>query len=184
MIVEEIVFKVENDFRFEKTNKFLYLGLYMNGSFPTNLHTLWDQGLIVTRLQRNFTSNNSLYYDHIYEIMNNQTVIDDDDDNNIDQWIKENINYVCSIIYFDESNAKMNASMNFTLREVYYQKSIEIIEQRLAQGGRRLGVLLNQIFQNRSNKTSNGNNKLCFSTIILIVLLSLEAVLSTVTGTI
>jgi hypothetical protein len=116
--------------------------------------------------------------------MNNQTVIDDDDDNNIDQWIKENINYVCSIIYFDESNAKMNASMNFTLREVYYQKSIEIIEQRLAQGGRRLGVLLNQIFQNRSNKTSNGNNKLCFSTIILIVLLSLEAVLSTVTGTI
>jgi hypothetical protein len=96
--------------------------------------------------------------------MQNQTVIDDD--NNIEQWIKENINYVCSEIYFDESNTTMNASRTFTLGNIYYQKSIPIIEQRLAQGGRRLGSLLNQIVKNRS--PSNGKDKLCSGTITLI----------------
>ena len=140
----------------------------MNEKNRTNLHTLWDQGLILTRIQKDFQSNNSLYYDYIYEIMHNQTAIDND--NNIEQWIEENIHYVCSVIYFDESNATMNSSTNFRLGEPYYNKSITIIEQRLAQNGRRLGALLNQIVENRLNKFSNGNNKLSFNTIVVIIM--------------
>jgi hypothetical protein len=148
----------------DKKKRFLYLGIYMNRSSLTNLHSLWDQDLITTRVRGDFQSNNTRYYEHIYELMQNQTVIDDD--NNIEQWIKENINYVCSEIYFDESNTTMNASRTFTLGNIYYQKSIPIIEQRLAQGGRRLGSLLNQIVKNRS--PSNGKDKLCSGTITLI----------------
>ena len=146
----------------------------MNEASLTNIHVLWDQSLIETRVQRNFYSNNSLYYDHIYKIMHNQTATDND--NKIEQWIEESIHYVCSVIYLDESNTIMNASRNFTLGEDYYNKAIPIIEQRLAQNGRRLGALLNQIAEYRLNNPSNGNNKLSFNTMIVIIMLSFEVV--------
>jgi hypothetical protein len=91
----------------------------MNRTAQTNLHSLWDQGLITIRLQRDFQSNISLYYDYIYELMNNQSLIDNKDDD-IEQWIKENIHFVCSQIYLDEQNVTMNSSVNFTLGEIYY----------------------------------------------------------------
>jgi len=71
----------------------------------------------------------------------------------------------------------MNSSVNFTLGEIYYQRSIPIIEQRLVQGGRRLGALLNFISKNRSQKPSHNKEKLCSGTIALIVILSVECVL-------
>ena len=49
----------------------------------------------------------------------------------------------------------MNASVNFTLGEIYYERSIHIIEQRLAQAGRRLGMLLNQLAKTRVQKPYN-----------------------------
>jgi hypothetical protein len=41
----------------------------MNGTSQTNLHALWDSGLMTLRLQRDFQSNVSLYYDYLYELM-------------------------------------------------------------------------------------------------------------------
>ncbi|CAF0886502.1 unnamed protein product [Adineta steineri] len=155
-------------------------GHYMNGTYLTNLHSLWDSGLLTTRLHRDFHSNASLYYDHIYKLMIN--LPSEDNDNNIEQWIDDNIKIVCEHIYFDENNITMNATANFTLGEVYYNRSISIIEQRLARGGRRLGVLLNQLAKTRPQKSSDQKNKLSSSTIALIVILVVEGILAIAVG--
>ncbi len=152
----------------------------MNGTFLTNLHSLWDQGIISVRVKRDFQSNTTLYYQHIDDLMRNQTFFDHD--YQINDWVTENMDLVCKQIYFDESNAIMNTSVNFTLGEIYYQKSIPVIEQRLAQGGRRLGILLNQIAKNRRAKPSDNPNKFCPGTIALIAVLAGELVIAIVVG--
>jgi hypothetical protein len=76
----------------------------------------------------------------------------------------------------------MNASTNFNLGEAYYQRSISVIEQRLAQGGRRLGALLNRLAKKRPEKPSAKKEKLCTGTIVLIAVLAAEGVLAIVVG--
>jgi hypothetical protein len=105
-----------------------------------------------------------------------------ENDNDVVQWINEDINLVCSQIYFDENNATMNSSVNFTLGEIYYQRSIPVIEQRLARGGRRLGVLLNLITKNHREKSPDKKEKLCSGTIALIAVLCAELVIGIIIG--
>jgi hypothetical protein len=154
-------------------NSFFFIGHFMKKQ--TNLHSLWDTGLITHRLE-DFHSDVSLYYEHIAQVMHDQTLVDND--NNIEQWIKENIEFVCSQIYVDENNATMNASVDFTLGDLYYQRSIPVIEQRLAHGGRRLGALLNLLAKKRPHK----KEKLCSGTIALIAVLGAECILAIVAG--
>jgi hypothetical protein len=149
----------------------------MGGKQDIKLHALWDSGIITVRLHRDFHSNTSLYYDHIHQLMLNQSVLDND--NTIDHWINENIDFVCKLIYIDENNAIMNSSVNFTLGEIYYEKSFPVIEQRLAQGGRRLGVILNELAKKRPKKPSD---KLCAGTIALIAVLVVESILAIIIG--
>ena len=153
----------------------------MNGSSLTNLHAIWDEHIINTRLNRDFQGDSSLYYIHIHRLMQNQSIPPDDDD--ISQWIKENFHYLCTEMYLDESNNTMNASANFILGEIYYRKSIVIIEQRLAHAGRRLGRLLNTIMKNRLPPPSTTRKaKLCSGTIALIIILSVEVILAIIIG--
>jgi hypothetical protein len=152
-------------------------GFFMKSAYLTNLHSLWDSGLITVRLGRNFSNNGSLYYDYIHDLMVKLPTIDQDDQ--IPRWIHESMNYVCEQIYFDENNSTMNVSTNFTLGEIYYQRSIPIVEQRLAQGGRRLGILLNRIANNRSKPPKE---KLCTGTIVLIAVLAAEGLLALIIG--
>ncbi|CAF3313316.1 unnamed protein product [Rotaria socialis] len=155
------------------------VGTFMNETSRTNLHFLWDVGLIEVRLEKDFQQNTSLYYDYIYQLMINQTSQIDD---NLEPLNEQNINLICSQIYFDENNVTMNASTNFTLGEIYYQRNIPIVEQRLVDGGRRLGALLNRLAKTRSQQPSDKKPKLCSGTIALIVILCLEGVLAIIGG--
>ena len=154
----------------------------MNGSYLTNLHSLWDSGMITTRLRRDFQSNSTLYYEYIHKLMLEQTP--QADDSTIDDWVKDNVNTVCTQIYFDENNHTMNASSNFTLGEAYYKRSISIIERRLAQGGRRLGIMLNRLANKRPTKPADEDKKLCTSTIVLSAVLAAVCVVGIVGGVI
>lgn len=147
----------------------------MGGSHLTNLHSLWDSGMITVRLHRDFHSDPTLYYEYIRKLMLEQTPQDDDDI--IEAWVKDNVNIVCTQIYLDENNHIMNASTNFTLGEVYYNRSISIIERRLAQGGRRLGVILNKLANKRPTNPADKDKKLCTSTIVLSAVLGAVCVL-------
>jgi hypothetical protein len=160
-------------------------GRFMNMS-NQNLHTLWDSGLIDYRIKKDFFSDQNLYYEYIHQLMMNQSQTSNDND--IEQWIKENLEFVCQEIYFDEKNETMNSSMRFDLDEMYYRRSYPIIEQRLAQGGRRLGALLNRLGQNpprtstqnppeTSTQTQSGTStqyQLYFSISLLIAALSVQ----------
>lgn len=115
----------------------------MNNTLLTNLHSLWDSGLIHTRLTKSFESNVTAYYEYIYELMLNQTPVSND--NEFDQWIRESLMRVCKQIYLDENNMTINTLTNFTLGNIYYERNIKIIEQRLAQGGHRLATLLTRL---------------------------------------
>jgi hypothetical protein len=138
-----------------------------------NLHTLWDSTIINLRIQRDFYSNSNLYYEYIYQLMIRQS--QKDNDNDILQWINEGINFVCQQVYIDDDNNTMNASIKFDLGEDYYKRSFPIIDQRLADGGRRLGALLNRLGQNRPIASSK--DKLYLRTYILIGVLWIQFIL-------
>ena len=148
-------------------------GKLFNSTSLTNLHTMWDTTLITKRIRDDFGGNASFFYEYIYEIMQKSTSTENDDQ--IEQWIKENIRLVCNQIYENEDNGRMNTSTNFTLGEKYYNRSIPIIEQRLADGGRRLGALLKRLAQ-KSPKAPE-KEKLSSGMIALIVIVSLESAL-------
>ena len=147
-------------------------GKFMNQAKSTNLHSMWDVDLLDIRLHRNFSSNVSIFYEHIRELM--LKIQPSDDHDKIDSWIKENIQYVCNGIYIDENNVTMNSSYNFILGDVYYNRHIDTVEQRLALGGYRLGELLNRL---TNNQPKAPKEKLSASTIALIAVLSVNALL-------
>ena len=155
---------------------------YMNSSYITSLHSIWDSAMILTRIRRDFQGNNSLYYEHIFDLMLNQT--SNENDTKISQWVDENLSFVCSQIYLDEQNSTMNVSVNYTLGDIYYNRSIPIIEQRLALGGRRLRLLFQEIYQNRQTQPTphSQDDKLCSGTIALIVVLSIEFFIAIIIG--
>ena len=106
--------------------------------------------------------------------MFNQSLLINETDNDFKKWIEESVNYVCKQVYFDENNRKMNVSFNFTLGEEYFNRNWPLIDQRLAQAGRRLGSLLNQLTNHRSStKLSPGIQALiitlCIESVIVIL---------------
>ncbi|CAF3691694.1 unnamed protein product [Rotaria sp. Silwood1] len=146
---------------------------FMNTS--TNLHSLWDTGILIYRLRNTFQSNISSYYDYLYLKMLNQTLETNYD--NFPLWINESLNIVCKQIYFDEMNMTMNSTSKFNLSNVYYERSWPVIEKRLIQAGSRLGALLNQILTKHTESTTTPTtNETCqsspFSILILISLVS------------
>jgi hypothetical protein len=190
VISEQIKFEVSESFHWRKTKyrrlyilsfPFLFFsisGRFMNASGQTNLHTLWDTGIITYRMRADFHSDPDLYYEYIYQLMIRQMVTPNDND--IKQWIQESLNIVCEHVYFDEKNETMNTSIRFTLKDVYYRSSYAIIEQRLAQGGRRLGALLNRLAENPPKRSTR--HSLCLSTYILIAVLAAELILGICLG--
>jgi hypothetical protein len=121
-------------------------GYFLNGTNLTNLHTIWDVEIINARIDRHFQSNVNLYYNYLKSLM-----IINGTSNDYKSWINESINYVCGQVYLDDNNIKLNVSLNFTLGENYFNRNWPIIDQRLAQGGHRLAVLLNRLVEHRSS---------------------------------
>ena len=169
----------------------------MNNSRETNLHSLWDTGLIQARLARDFKSNLTMYFEYLYDRMLNET--SSVNDGGFREWIDESIRWVCEQVYLDEKNITMNASNSFQLGNIYYTRNIPVIEKRIIQGGRRLGNLLNMLATNRTTPSlsstttttkttitttftstkslSTPSERLHWSTIALIVILSIEVVI-------
>jgi hypothetical protein len=143
---------------------------FLNNSVQTNLHSLWDSGIIDTRIKRDFYSNQNLYYEYIYDQMLHYLPLTTYDYDN-QQWINENMDFVCQQIYFDDNNYQMNSSMTFNLSEIYYKRNYPIIEQRLIQGGYRLGVLLNRLALTPTIETTTSVNTNIFIIVLFVLFL-------------
>jgi hypothetical protein len=83
--------------------------------------------------------------------MFNQSLLINETQNDFQKWIEESANYVCTQVYFDENNRTINVSFNFTLGEEYFNRNWPLVDQRLAQAGHRLGLLLNELTKHRSS---------------------------------
>jgi hypothetical protein len=112
----------------------------------------------------------NLYYDYLKSLVMNET------SNDYKSWIDESIKYVCEQIYLDDNNIKLNVSLNFTLGENYFNRNWPIVDQRLAQGGHRLAILLNRLVEHRSSL------KLSPHIQALIVVLCIEFVIGILAG--
>lgn len=145
----------------------------MGNKQETNLHSLWDSGLIHKRISNDFQSNINKYYEYLHGLMNNQSGQFDADE--FKTWIDESIKIVCEDVYLDENNGTMNASAVFHLGDAYYERNIPTVERRIILAGRRLGYLLNTLASKRPKKASP-SEKLCPGTIGLIAVLSIEFV--------
>jgi len=151
-------------------------GYFMNISQSTNLHKIWDSDAINYRLRQDFFSNPNIYYDYIYQLMLRQNPLANDDD--IHQWIKESIEIVCQHVYFDDDRNQMNTTWRFHLKDKYFRESYQIIEQRLAQGGRRLAALINHLAKTPRKTIQNQSaHHQSITTYILIAVLSANFIL-------
>lgn len=152
---------------------------FMNSYYTSKLHSLWDSGIINHHLRNKFSNNESLYYNHIYRIMLDETSPSDGNDD-ILQWINENLNFICKDIYFDDQNRTIDTSMVYNLSETYYERVHPIIDKRLALGGRRLAALINRLEPKPAPpKASSGTY---VSTYIVIIVLAAEAFVAITMG--
>lgn len=126
------------------------LGFFLNGTSLTNLHSIWDVEIINARIRRHFQSNVNLYYEFLQTLMLNQSSVVNETFDDYQAWIQESVSYVCQQVYLDDNGDRLNVSANFTLGEAYFNRNWPLVDQRLAQGGRRLASLLNRLVNDRS----------------------------------
>ncbi|CAF0918597.1 unnamed protein product [Rotaria sordida] len=145
-------------------------GYFMGATQQTDFHWLWDDDILMYRLHKHFSSNVEHYFNYLYSLMINQSsTIDMNSDKDYKTWIREDIDIVCAQIYTDDNN--QNISGSFNLNQPYFERHYPLIDKRIVQAGRRLGILL------RSLKPEQPNSScitLCSSTIAIIIILSIQ----------
>jgi hypothetical protein len=167
------------------------LNFYCNvGRFfdkETNLHSLWDTVMIERRISQDFHSQPPLYLQYLLTQMKTHYAKNISDWTNCSSsdetrflacstlWIMEDAKLNCDLVYRDENNQPMSVSKQFDLGQTYYNTRMVILEQRLIQGGLRLGTVINKIVQ--STTDGNKSNETCFGTMILIRVLFIQSIL-------
>lgn len=120
-----------------------------------NLHAVWDEYMIYDRMDANFSGNHTLWAENtIREIVTGkfqgQAVDSWLDCPNGEEypcttaWAEESIGFSCNNAYRFQ-NGELVKSGN-TLYEDYYERNIEVVENRLARAGYRMAKLLNLMF--------------------------------------
>lgn len=97
-----------------------------------NLHAVWDTAIIEKRL---LDFDNSIE-EYTKYLVNNISICDTDVSFNDDKWASESIMYACGYAYNISSHS---------LGEEYYERSLPVVEIRLAQAGKRLAAILEEI---------------------------------------
>ena len=162
-------------------------GNTINGTFffkKTHLHKVWDTEIINHRLA-DFSNNIDMYYDYLLNTLHTTYAA------NISQWLKcpyeDEVKYLacstawidedaqlnCDHVYRDENNQPLNPSEEFHFGEVYYETNLIFLEQRLIQGGVRLGSVINKIveLQKSHHHKDNDNNQICTGTLFLFAII-------------
>ncbi|CAF1143118.1 unnamed protein product [Rotaria magnacalcarata] len=116
----------------------------MNETEQTDLHWLWDNDMLMYRLHHHFSSDVDKYFSYLYSLMMNLPPTNEiNSDTDYKVWIKEDTEIVCSQIYLDDNNQTFTTSFN--LGEPYFERNYAVVDKRIAQAGRRLGILLKSL---------------------------------------
>jgi hypothetical protein len=153
----------------------------------TNLHSLWDTVMIERRISQDFQSQPSLYLEYLVNQMKThyaQNISDWTNCSTSDEsrflacstiWIMEDAKLNCELVYRDENNQPMSVSKEFDLGQTYYNTRMVVLEQRLIQGGVRLGTVINKIVQSTTHEKKSNN--ICVGSLMLIAILFIESIL-------
>lgn len=114
----------------------------------TELHAVWDSGIIEERVNSDFNGDYKAWNNYIintYVSPFNETCVESDGMCS-EIWGNESVEYACRFSYVKEDGiTKIESGDSLDLG--YYNKNINIIEIQLAKAGIRLSNLLNTIFQ-------------------------------------
>lgn len=165
-------------------------GNSIHGKFfskATNLHSLWDTGMIEHRISLDFQGQPALYLTYLISQMNTkyaQNVSDwiscpaSDESRFLacaSKWIAEDAQLNCDLVYRDEKEQPMSITTGFALGQTYYNTRIIVLEQRLIQGGARLAAVINKVVQ--MNKDDPQADETCYGFTLLIRVLFVQTVL-------
>ena len=90
-------------------------------------------------------------------------------------WIDEDADLNCAEVYRDEEGQPMNSSTEFHLGDTYYNTRIVFLEQRLLQGGVRLGTVINKIVQSqKTHHHKKDKHQFCSVSLFIFPILLFE----------
>jgi len=138
-------------------------GNTIDGTFfgsSTNVHQVWDSGIINQRISSSFGGSQSAYVNYLLAQLNgtwsemaqewavcNST----DSAQPLDcpnEWANESADVACKYAYTDQNGNKIKD--NFNLGNPYYQFVYAIVDQQLCKGGIRLASTLNKMWPTSS----------------------------------
>ncbi|CAF3116112.1 unnamed protein product [Rotaria socialis] len=147
----------------------LVKGYFMNETEQTDLHWLWDNDMLMYRLHHHFSSDVDKYFSYLYSLMMNLPSTNEiNSDTDYKVWIKEDTEIVCSQIYLDDNNQTFTTSFN--LGEPYFERNYAVVDKRVAQAGRRLGILLKSL---KPETPYSSCNTVRSSGLVIIIMLSI-----------
>jgi len=127
-------------------------GTFMGSS--TNLHSLWDSGVINKRLSDDFSRSAAKWLSWLQgqlkgawsSKINGWKRCQSSAPSSAcsSDWASESIGLACSNAYVN-SDGKTHLATGFKLDDAYYNRNIPVIEQQVAKGGIRLANVLNSI---------------------------------------
>jgi len=127
----------------------------ISGTFftsATNLHSLWDSGIVSRRISTDFAGKIDAYTSYLMSQIATQWQSQQKEWLHCDnghfpcpaQWANETVPVACQSCYTD---TKGNAILNgFQLADPYFQANKLVVDNQLAKGGVRLAAILNQIW--------------------------------------
>ncbi|CAF5035628.1 unnamed protein product, partial [Rotaria sp. Silwood1] len=68
-------------------------GFFFDGIHTTDLHEIWDSGIINIHINRHFQSDINLYYQYLKSLMFNQSLLVNETYNDYKKWIDESVDY-------------------------------------------------------------------------------------------
>jgi len=132
-------------------------GTYFGDS--TNLHKVWDDGLIGTRIQQDFGGSQEKYTQYLISQLKgpwkematewakcNQTFSDEMQQPNDcpNQWASESAKVACEYAYTDQNGNHIENG--FSLGQAYFNFAKQTLDEQLCKGGVRLASTLNKIW--------------------------------------
>jgi len=136
-----------------------YGGNDIKGTYESsdwNLHAIWDDALISTRIDNDYNGNEAQWTNALVQnvqSMDNATLASwvACSDNSepyeacTQEWANESIKLACQYSYVQD-DGKTHIKNGFDLEDPYYNRNIPIVESQLMKGGVRLANILNQMF--------------------------------------
>ena len=129
---------------------------FNNATGTTNLHSLWDSGLISYRVNTFYNRSYTAWQDDLLAALSTSykdevplwTQCNTTNPGPFPcsaEWVQESSTYCCSTAYLDDDMRPMYNGPTYPLSLRYYDRNIDLLEKRILQAGVRMAFVLNSI---------------------------------------